>query len=122
LEVDYCGFALVYVVATSTIVATNCITMDVAQQWALLTKKQEFLKPKSCIITIWAFFASITTSFSKVSLSSNKLNELKYVIYYLFAPITRLKKGMIAYKMANRFMHFKHIEIFHWQIWNEWIE
>jgi hypothetical protein len=64
LEVDYCGSALVYVAATSTIMATNSVNMDVAQQWALLTKKQEFLKPKSCIITIWAFFAYITTSFT----------------------------------------------------------
>jgi len=46
LEVDYCGFALVYVAATSTIVATNSITMDVAQQWALLTQKKSFENPK----------------------------------------------------------------------------
>jgi len=96
--------------------------MDVTQQWALLTKKQELKKPKSCIITIWAFFASITTSFSNVSSSSNQLKELKYVISYLFAPIIRFKKGMIPYKMANRFMHFKHIKIAHWQVWNERIE
>jgi hypothetical protein len=42
LEVDYCGSTLVSVIAISTIVATNSITMDVAQQWALLTKKKDF--------------------------------------------------------------------------------
>jgi hypothetical protein len=46
LEVDYCGSALVYVATTSTIVVTNSITMDVAQQWALLTKKKNFEYPK----------------------------------------------------------------------------
>jgi hypothetical protein len=60
--------------------------------------------------------------FCNISWSSNQLKELKSIISYLFAPITRFKKGMIAYKMANRFMHFKHIEIAHWQVWNEWIE
>jgi hypothetical protein len=51
---------------------------------------------------------------------------LKCVIYYHVAPIGRLKKGIITYKIANGiFALWKHLEATHWNLtsvdWMDWI-
>lgn len=64
------------------------------------TKQRDLWKAKSHTTISWAFFAPINTSL-KISSNSNLLKQLKYVISYHVAPIGRLKKGIITYKLAN---------------------
>jgi hypothetical protein len=73
LEMDSCGFAIVYGATISTTLMENNSRAYAMVQWDLLAKQQDFWKKKQRITTTWAFYAPLN-SFStlvKVNFNSN---------------------------------------------------
>jgi hypothetical protein len=90
--------------------------------WSLLAKQINFWKPKSGNATTWAFYAinNDLVTFSKVSSSHPKLEQLRCVLCYLVvvAHVRFKKGGIISYKSTNEILALrKHLEISHQKNW-----
>jgi len=81
--------------------STNIICLEL---WVLLTKNQDFWKPKSGITIAWAFYAWMNFSPLEVrsnSISISQAEHLKCVVCYPPTPNARQKKDLINYRSAN---------------------
>jgi hypothetical protein len=90
--------------STSTSHVDNSTSIICSELWVLLTKNQDFWKPKSGITIAWVFYAWMT--FSPLEVSSNSISisqveHLKCVVCYPLTPNTRQNFFLINYRSAN---------------------
>ncbi len=110
LEMDSCGFTIVYGATISTTLMENNSSAYAMVQWDLLAKQRNFWKNKQHITITWAFYAPLN-SFStlvKVNLNSNsnQSEQLKCVVCYLNDLVAEPKKCDKLQILQMVFLHF----------------
>jgi hypothetical protein len=88
----------------STSDVDNTTSIICLELWVLLTKNQDFWKPKNGITITWAFYAWMNFSpleVSSISISISQSKHLKCVVCYPLTPNVRHNFFLINYRSTN---------------------